>query len=342
MALNVFVMDVENQLSALFKVPEAYDLSPFSVRELRDSLIFEMIKTAYDRLEPKNSLRSHRGTDEDYARMQDSRNKAYVQHYRDLQYEELLQQGWEEPNLLAQNVRSMEGRLDGHKMSEIQYYEMDALSRHPLLKTIVSKRICDVKKISNTTFCEYMQDYDQWVESLVFMLDGDDDDVVFATVELFTLEWKYCVDLFYRCAVEAEKNNCTEPDKLKMVTVCADVTMPQPLNPAYTYSTHSRFIPYRNSLVPYMFNGYGWDEINEKLYEYLIAKEFILVTAYNGETIVDEFCNQTKKSEWADFLRKQFNLKEAFSKKEWTNKRIRYVRKLYEIMTKNQPTPPSK
>ena len=73
MALNDFIKDVEDQLSALFKVPEAYDLSPFSVRELRNSLIFEMIKTAYDRLEPKGSLRSHRGTDEDYARMQDSR-----------------------------------------------------------------------------------------------------------------------------------------------------------------------------------------------------------------------------------------------------------------------------
>ena len=342
MALNDFIKDVEDQLSALFKVPEAYDLSPFSVRELRNSLIFEMIKTAYDRLEPKGSLRSHRGTDEDYARMQDSRNKAYVQHYRDLQYEELLQKGWKEPDLLSQDVTSMEGKLDGHKVTEIQYYEMDALSVHPLLKAIVSKRICDVKKISNTTFCEYMQDYDRWVESLAAKLDGDDDDVVFATVELFTLEWKYCVDLFYRCAVEAEKYNFPEPDKLKMVAVCADVTMPQPLNPICTYSTHSRFIPYRNSLVPYMYNGYQWEEINEKLYEYLIAKEFIIVTEYYGETIVDEFCNQTTKSEWAAFIRENFNLKDAFTKKEWNNKRIRYVRGLYEMMTKNQPTPPSK
>jgi len=342
MAMTDFIKDVDGQLSSLFRVPKAYELTPFYVRDLRNSLIFEMIKRAYDRLEPKESLRSHRGTDDDYARMQDSRNKAYVQHYRNLQYEEMKSRGHDVPELRSKDVSSMEGRLEGHKMTEIQYYEMEALSRHPLLKAIVSKRICDVKKISNTTFCDYMDEYDQWVESIALMLDGDDDDVLFATVELFTLEWKYCIELFYRCAVEAEKYNITEPDLMQMVAVCADVTFPQPLNPEYTYSTHSRFIPYRNELVPYMFNGYNWDEINEKLYEYLVAKEFILVTPYEGRTIIDEFCEGSTKAEWAAFIRENFSLKDAFSKKEWTNKRIRYVRKLYEIMTKNQPTPPSK
>jgi len=342
MAINDLIKDIDNQLSQLFRDKSLYDLSPFSVFELRNSLIFEMIKTAYDRLEPKKSLRSHRGTDDDYARMLDSRNKAYVQHYRNIQYKEMRDIGWNEPELLSQDVSSIEGRLDGHKLSGIQYYEMDALAVHPLLKTIVSKRICDVKKISNATFCEYMEDFEQWVESLIDMLNGDDEDVIFATVELFTLEWKYSVELFYRCAVEAETQNYTEVDKDKLAILCADVTMPQPLNPACAYTTHSRFIPYRNYLVPYMYNGYDWEEIHEKLFEYLIAKEFIIVTKYYGKTIIDEFCEQTTKSEWAAFIRENFNLKDAFSKNEWTNKRIRYVRKLYNVMTKNMPTPPSK
>ena len=55
-----------------------------------------------------------------------------------------------------------------------------------------------------------MEKYDKLVEKLVAKLDGDDEDVIFATLALFTLEWKYNVELFYNCAVEAEKNNIKE------------------------------------------------------------------------------------------------------------------------------------
>lgn len=38
-----------------------------------------------------------------------------------------------------------------------------------------------------------MQDYDKLVSLLLKKLDGSDEDVIFGTIALFTLEWKYNV-----------------------------------------------------------------------------------------------------------------------------------------------------
>ena len=153
-----------------------------------------ILKDAYYLTEPKQSLRENRGTDADDVRMRDSRNIAYTQHYRDLQYNHVKNDlGIEIPELLSADVETMRGKLQGHNITPMQYFELNTLADHPLLKAIVNKRICDVKKISNATFLEYMQDYDKLVSLLLKKLDGSDEDVIFGTIALFTLEWKYNV-----------------------------------------------------------------------------------------------------------------------------------------------------
>lgn len=67
-------------------------------------------------------------------------------------------------------IKSMDGKLSGHQITLMRYFELNTLADHPLLKAIVSKRICDVKKIPNAAFLEYMQDYDKLVIQLAKML----------------------------------------------------------------------------------------------------------------------------------------------------------------------------
>lgn len=179
---------VDDRLARLFPKPELYDLSPFSIRNLRDCIILSTLKQAYDLTEPKYSLRENRGTDADDLRMRDSRNMAYAQHYRSLQYNELKTSlGIELPKLLPADTQTMSGKLQGHHINRMQYYELNTLAT-PLLKAIVNKRICDVKKVSNTVFLEYFRDYDELISQLIAKLDGSDEDVIFSTIALFTLE----------------------------------------------------------------------------------------------------------------------------------------------------------
>ena len=152
---------VGNRLSNMFPNSGVYNKTPFSTTELRDCIIASIIKAAYEEIEPKHSLRSHRKTDADDERMRNSRSLAYAQHYRTLQYEDVKERiGEEIPALLPDDMSSMGDKLSGHKITSMQFFELNTIADHPVFKAIVSKRICSVKKVSNKQFCEFMQDYE--------------------------------------------------------------------------------------------------------------------------------------------------------------------------------------
>lgn len=83
---------------------------------------------------------------------------AYAQHYRTLQYEHVKENtDIEIPELLPDDVEFMPGKLEGHKITEMQYFELNTMADIPILKSIINKRICDVKKISNDEFIRGME-----------------------------------------------------------------------------------------------------------------------------------------------------------------------------------------
>lgn len=314
--------------------------NPFNLAEFRNCFIFQLIKDAYYQMEPKNSLRHHRGTDDDAARMQDSRNIAYAQHYRDLQYNRLAAVGIYVPELLPEKVGTREEKLHGHEKTAMQYFELKSIEQYPLLKAIVSKRICDVKKISNATFKEYMQDYDELTHNLAKGLDGNDEDVVFSAVALFTLEWKYPVELFYACAENAEKVGITDIPKTKITQLCtqqAQLCIPEAMKNLHT---DSRFVLHRMQLVPLAYDdGFPWAVIEQKLYHYLVMSYYFKQSLIHNDSLVDYYAMVTSKKDWADFIRSSYDIKSIYREKEWTNSRIRYVRRLFDAMIMEMPTP---
>lgn len=341
MGLTMLEM-IDNRLANYFSQPELYDISPFSIENLRDCIIMFILKDAYYLTEPKQSLRENRGTDADDVRMRDSRNIAYAQHYRDLQYNHVKNDlGIEIPELLSADVETMRGKLQGHNITPMQYFELNTLADHPLLKAIVSKRICDVKKVSNTTFLEYMQDYDKLVSLLLKKLDGSDEDVIFGTIALFTLEWKYNVELFYSCAVNAEKAGTQEVPVHRLAGLCAELSIP--LAPYFTQMLHteSRFVLHRLKLVPavYTASESEWEEVKDKICHYQTARYYIEREIVRKWDMAGFFARYTTREQWAKFFREHYDLRQIYAPKEWNNKRIRYMRSIYSAMIKDQPTP---
>ena len=182
----------------------------------------------------------------------------------------------------------MGDKIVGHKLTEMQYFELNTMADHPLLKTIISKRICDVKKVSNDTFVDYMDDYDQLVSELINKLDGHDADVIFATIALFTLEWKYNVELFYSFATEVEKQGVKKLPIERLGLLCANLAVPLPPYFTNTMHTESRFVLHRPQLVPCIFDKDepGWNEIKEKMWQYLSAEYFIHTEICSGQAFL--------------------------------------------------------
>ena len=72
--------------------------------------------------------------------------------------------------------------------------------------------------------------------------------------------------------------------------------------------------------------------------EYYIEKE--KVYSEGSELCMSEFfAKHTTRAQWAQFFRDHYNLKQMYAPREWTPKRIRYMRKIYNALTKDQPTP---
>lgn len=333
---------IDNRLDHFFSERDLYDVSPFNIDDLRDCIITEIIKDAYYESEKKQSLRANRGSDDDATRMRDSRTMAYAQHYRNMQYNHVVEKtDIKIPELLPDDVQSMDSKIEGHKITEMQYFELETMAEQPLLKAIVNKRICDVKKISNDAFIDYMQEYDKLVNELVAKLDGDDEDVIFATLPLFTLEWKYNVELFYSCAVEAEKHNVKDVPLERLAPLCAELTVPVPPECTTIIHTESRFVLHRLELVQFVYDDpeEQSEEIYDKLCHYFVAKYYIEREIVHKWSMPEYFATHISREKWASFFREHYDLRKIYVKKELTNKRIRYMRKLYEVMIKNMETP---
>ena len=326
---------IDNRLDQLFLDRKLYTVSPFSVDDLRDNILMFIIKDSYTESERKQSLLANRGFNTDDARMRDSRNIAYAQHYRNLQYESVKNEiGEGIPELMPDDVVSMKGKLEGHKLTQMQYFELNTMADHPVLKAIISKRICSVKKISNDRFMELMADYDSLTKNIAEGLDGDDEEVIFAAIALFTLEWKYNVELFYSCAASAEKHGVSEIPIERLGLLCADQSLPLPTTVLHT---ESRFVLHRASLIPCIFekDEVGWNEIVEKFWQYLSAEYFIR----SERSMLEFFYTHIDRSEWAAFFRNHYDMRKLYVQKEWTNKRIRIVRQLYSSLLRDLPTP---
>ena len=332
---------IDNRLKRFFSEPNLYEISPFDIQDLRNCILMGIIKDAYYETEPKHSLRTNRGSDEPDLRMRDSRSKAYAQHYRKLQYDHIKNDiGIEVPELLFEETETMEGKLSGQNVTAMQYFELNTMADYPIFKAIVNKRICNVKSISNSDFIKYMDEYDKLVESLLSKLDGTDEEVIFATIALFTLEWNYDIEFFYSCAVSAEQAKVKDVPKDRVSALCAELSMLVPPDFDCVLHTESRFILNRRKVVPYIFkDDQTWGEVYDKIYQYLIANYYILREIVIRGDMADYFAKYISREYWAKFIRENYNIKELYNKKEWTNQRIRYVRKLYSVMIKDLEKP---
>ena len=331
---------IDRRISGYCSDPTLYDVSPFSLADFRDCFIMELIKDAYHETAPRQSLRALRGRDDDDARMRDSRIAKYAQHYRTLQFEHIKSNiGWEVPELLPDDVRSINGRLEGYHFTEMQYFELNTMVDHPLFKAIVNKRICDVKKISNNTFRDFMADYESLTQDLLKRLDGSDEDVIFATIALFTLEWKYCVELLYSCAVNSERTGTKDVPLDRFAALCAQLAFPIPPEFTTILHTESRFVLHRMSLVPVMFSDSDWEEVEAKLCVYLTIRYYLKQEIIHKWSLPEYFCGMTTRAQWASFIREHYDLRKIYTRKDWTNSRIRYVRNLYQATRMEQETP---
>lgn len=156
--------------------------------------------------------------------------------------------------------------------------------------------------------------------------------MVFGSLALYTLAWKYAFDFYYNVAVKMDRTGqkYIEDVELKCSLFCGPVGLISELPPQYTggiIHTDSRMILIREKFVSSFLDLSETDETRYR--EALVTVSSMLMRmTYQGTNIRKWFVENTTVEDWA-LVMEEYDVFQIFvSDKSWTNKRIRYVKVL--------------
>lgn len=339
-------MDVVTQM-LIHYFPDGYIETVFSgmldIDDVVEMIVFDVIKAIYDRTAEKHSMRyffEKYGISQEADKMRYSRIQSYIMKYRKKEYEyrsDLHGINSEMEQLIPPDMSDMETKLEGYKLTEMNFFEITTILENEFTKAVTENRLLDLKKVKNEKFRDIIAQYDAVINGLADSWDKTVDDTIFKTMAAFTLEWKYPIHFLYSIVKRMEELEISEfsDEQLRLVTFCADVIGSSMLGAEF--SAHSRMVTVRDRYIDLILNEPS--ESIDYLREHIRFGEGLFIVAQirknsnmtiNGISIEDWFIENTTKEDWASFFR-DYDIFEHISseKKEWTNKRIRYFRRMY-------------
>lgn len=314
-----------------------------SVDDMIDHIIYEGIKCAYDDYAEKKSVRQHlidNGMDTDSERRKFSRALQYAQHYRDLQYEEMLHtMAVKEERLQGKDMTSFEKRKEGHEINAMHFVELCNMRDIPILNKIIGKQIQSTKKVSNTKFMEMVDEYEKYIDKLENEMDSDEK-ILFNTELYFTLEWKYNIDLVYDIVLTAEEKGYPAITKDNVRWMCGTVMIPPSSWFRATSGTECRMIMHRHKYLTAMFDDmdeaelYERDRLNAVLYQV-----YAFIKMAGMKKTITELVKETTIHDRAEFIKNRYWIWQNRKRKEWTPERIKYARTVYNLIYQDVEQP---
>ncbi len=301
-------------------------------------ITLEFIKYSYDSSDPEYPLRHFLGDADDSERMLQSRIVHYVLKYKKKELERYsdLSPDHKYANI---DMDTIEQKLKGYRFTEMNYFEHQNIHDLEVIKAIVEKRIGSAKKVPNPRFMDMFKQYDNMVEELIARSNNSDHDMVFASLALFTIEWKYSIETLYHLACLMEEKRLEKVDQHVLGLLVGDVWIESQFGESV--STESRMVKERRYVLDYIFDK----DINphSKITMMNLMKEILVVgvcyrevyQTNEGELYKEWFRKESTEEDWASFFR-CYNLFDIWRKKEWTRKRIHNMRMLLDLVIQSK------
>lgn len=246
--------------------------------------------------------------------------------------------------LLPPNMNDPKNKYVGYQLTEMNFYEIMTMDRLEFVKALTERRLMNTNSINNTRFQEIMAAYDAVLLELESRYARTDEDTVFSSIAAYTLEWKYAVDFLYAIATEMDESHVREiPDmKRRLVAYCGDVNGQTRLG--FGFSTHSRMVTIRDRYIKLLVNADKDDELYEQEQDAFVNALGLVAQLSERMTIDDVpirkwFIENTDMEDWASFFGDYnlFNFLHPADRK-WNNKKMRYVRQMYDaIIIRKEP-----
>ena len=304
-----------------------------SIDDLAMQILFECCKYSHDHTEKKSSLRAHMNDPEqDDERMMYQRTVQKINGYRMKEYEmRKAQSGIEVEGLLPPQMDTIQAKVEGYQFNDFQYWEINNIHDMRLVTAIADDKIVS-KNFTKQTFIDYANEYDDVIRAMKRKSEEGPEEMVFASLAVFTLAWKYAFDFYYNIAVEMDKTGIKNVSNVerKCSLFCGPVGLISALDPHYTggiIHTESRMVLVRKK---YVSSFIDLSEVDETRYrEALVTvSSMLLYMTYRGIRIRDWFVANTSVEDWASVMETYDVFQVFVSDKSWTNKRVRYVKEI--------------
>lgn len=305
--------------------------------DLALQILFECCKYTYDSTAKKRSLRAHIDSPElDHERMMRQRTVRKVNDYRMQEYLMFKEQlGIEVDSLLPPKMSDMQRKTAGYQFNDFQYWEIKNVHDMRLVSAIADDKIVS-KNFSKQRFIDYANEYDGVVQAMKKKSEAGPEDMVFSSLAVFTLAWKYAFDFYYNIAVEMDRRGIKyiEDVERRSSLFCGRVGLISCLPPKYTggiIHTDSRMVLIREKYVSAFVDFSEMDEIRYR--EALVTvSSMLLYMTYKGINIRKWFVENTTVEDWASVMEEDNVFQIFVDNKDWTNKRIRYVKEIYTAL----------
>lgn len=298
-------------------------------------IIFEYIKYSFDYDDPEYPLNHFVEQENDCDRMLQSRIMQYVVKHKNREIVDKNVILSPEHKFANTEMDTIEKKLRGHRLTEMNYFEHQNIHDLEVIKSIVERRIVSSKKISNDRFMEMFEQYDEFIESLIERSKNSDEDMVFASIALFTLEWHYPIEMLYYLSCIMEEEKIQTIDKSNLVLICGPIDVESMF--CGWVSTDSRMVKERLQILHYLFGKETGDFEREIMVD--LIKEIItlgalykeVVSTNDGGLYKDWFRKESTVEDWASFL-KLYDIFSIWERKEWTRTRIQNMRYLFDLI----------
>ena len=315
-----------------------------SLDDLVMHILFECCKNAYDLTAKKSSLRAHMDSPEmDDKRMMLQRTVQKINDYRMQEYRvHKKRTGIELDGLLPPRMNDIQRKIEGYQLNDLQYWEINNVHDMRLVSAIADEKIIS-KNFSKQTFVDCANEYDDIVRELREKAEEGPESMVFSSLAVFTLAWKYSFDFYYNIATEMEKMGIKNIEDMgkKCWLFCGMVGLISCLPFQYTGGiiyTDSRMVIIREKYVSIFMD---LAEIDEVRYREALVTASVMQSCmtYRGIGIKEWFVENTTIEDWASVM-EAYNVFQVFvPDKDWTNKRIKYVKEIYTVLRMQEKNP---
>lgn len=347
--------DMFQMLDNVYPVLDILGNGRYSVDDILDQVIMEYIIKDYQQNAPRKSVRQHRDEhgmtnqiDDAATAQRYNRIIRKANHYKQFNAQQLQQTaGVIHVDATQNDLNGPSNWQNAYTYTDINFHELTMQDRCPLLKKIFEHKIPSAKSVPNPDFIAMFESYSKEVDALQQSMDMDKpDSIISKTVELFILQWKYHVELFYGLTMEAEKHGFPKQIPYKrMAALCCLVPSipPAPWFPMEIRAAENRMLMKRDLYISDIFslNDDDWAFQMDIIGETLRLKE-ILGQAQGGTAFLP-FIHQLSALDKAMFIREKYWLWSKRPVFDWSNrKRIQYMRDLYDNLTVKIPKPSAK